>query len=120
MRAEKRLILQAHYGIRNTRYKLIFWYNLGYSLPGTSHGGEEQEWEFFDCEKDPMELFNLWADNDEQIKSAKEMAMRALEREMEAIGDIPAHKIGQHVTELMKVYPGGTTANEAKFQQRNV
>ena len=67
-----------------------------------------------------MELSNLWADDDERIMSAKEVAMRALEREMEAIGDIPAHKIGRHVTELMKIYPGGTMAKEAKGQQRNI
>ncbi|KAL8634327.1 MAG: hypothetical protein Q9228_008079, partial [Teloschistes exilis] len=58
MHAEKIHNAYAHYGIRDKRYKLIFWYNEGYGLPGASAGGEEQEWELFDCKKDPMELFN--------------------------------------------------------------
>ena len=51
----------AHYGIRDKRYKLIYWYNEGYDLPGTNHGGEDREWELFDCQKDPLELFNITA-----------------------------------------------------------
>ena len=39
----------SHYGIRNQRYKLIYWYNEGYDLPDTNHGGEDKEWELFDC-----------------------------------------------------------------------
>lgn len=33
---------------------------MGFDLPGTNKGGEDQEWELFDCDNDPMELFNLW------------------------------------------------------------
>ena len=39
-------------------HKLIYWYNEGYELLGTNHGGEDREWELFDCEKDPLELFS--------------------------------------------------------------
>ena len=28
----------SHYGIRDQRYKLIYWYNDGFDLPGTNHG----------------------------------------------------------------------------------
>ena len=42
----------SHYGIRDKRYKLIYWYNEGYDLPGTNHGGEDREWELFDCQED--------------------------------------------------------------------
>jgi hypothetical protein len=52
----------AHYGIRDQRYKLIYWYNQGFGLPGTQSGGQAPEWEFFDCEKDPLELFNCYRD----------------------------------------------------------
>ena len=50
----------SHYGIRTQRYKLIYWYNDGFDLPGTNHGGEDKEWELFDCKKDPLELFNVY------------------------------------------------------------
>lgn len=46
----------AHYGIRNHRYKLIYWYNEGFGLPGTGEGGQEREWELFDCQEDPLEV----------------------------------------------------------------
>lgn len=44
----------AHYGVRNQRFKLIYWYNQGFDLPGTKAGGQEKEWELFDCEKDTL------------------------------------------------------------------
>ncbi|KAG4430483.1 hypothetical protein IFR05_014026 [Cadophora sp. M221] len=50
----------AHYGVRNQKWKLIYWYNLGYGLPGTGPGGQEREWELFDCERDPLELVNVY------------------------------------------------------------
>ena len=48
-----------HYGLRNQRYKIIYWYSDGFDLPGTNHGGEDKEWELFDCKRDPLELLNL-------------------------------------------------------------
>ncbi|KAJ5466771.1 Alkaline phosphatase-likealpha/beta/alpha [Penicillium sp. IBT 31633x] len=49
----------AHYGIRNHRYKLIYWYNDDLLVEGARPGGEEcREWELFDCQEDPLELFN--------------------------------------------------------------
>ncbi|MBI1245420.1 MAG: sulfatase-like hydrolase/transferase [Alphaproteobacteria bacterium] len=79
----------AHYGIRDRRYKLIYWYNQGFGLAGTQAGGEPPEWEFFDCEADPLELFNVHADP----KYATEVARmtRLLETKMAEIGDEPAH-----------------------------
>ena len=79
----------AHYGIRNQRYKLIYWYNEGFSLPGTNHGGEAREWELFDCEKDPWEVFNLYDDPKYQAV-VKEMTA-TLDQKMAEIGDDPAH-----------------------------
>jgi len=50
-----------HYGIRNQKYKLIFWYNIGFDLPGTMIAANEvQEWKYFDCKKDPLELPNVY------------------------------------------------------------
>lgn len=79
----------AHYGIRNQRYKLIYWYNEGYDLPGTSHGGEDREWELFDCLNDPLELFNQYANPDYQPVVADMVAL--LEQKMSEIGDEPVH-----------------------------
>ena len=79
----------SHYGIRDQRYKLIYWYNEGYNLPGTNHGGEDREWELFDCEADPLELFNVYSDP-KYSGVLKEM-MAALEQKMAEIGDEPEH-----------------------------
>lgn len=79
----------AHYGIRNQRYKLIYWYNDGFGLPGTSDGIEDKEWELFDCKEDPLELFNVYSDAAyEQI--VREMTSQ-LNDKMNEIGDIPEH-----------------------------
>ncbi|ASJ71565.1 sulfatase [Granulosicoccus antarcticus] len=79
----------SHYGIRNQRYKLIYWYNEGYDLPGTNHGGEDREWELFDCEQDPLELFSVYADP-AYADVVADMTLQ-LERKMVEIGDEPEH-----------------------------
>ena len=108
---------QAHYGIRNSRYKLIFWYNEGYGLPGTREGGEEQEWELFDCEKDPMELFNAWSEV--SCAAVREKMVRLLEAKMADIGDEPAHPVGLPAEKLAEMYkPGANIA--AKAEQHNM
>ena len=81
----------SHYGIRNQRYKLIYWYNEGYDLPGTNHGGEDREWELFDCEKDPLELFNVYSDP--TYKDVVTDMTAQLDRKMAEIGDEPEHAI---------------------------
>ncbi|MCP4383307.1 MAG: sulfatase [Hyphomicrobiales bacterium] len=80
----------AHYGLRDARYKLIYWYNEGYDLPGTNHGGEDREWELFDCEKDPLELFNVYSNPDYQ--NVVLQMTQALEAKMAEIGDDPEHQ----------------------------
>lgn len=79
----------AHYGIRGDRYKLIYWYNEDYGLPGTRPGGEPPEWELFDCEKDPLELVNVYYDP-AYVQVVQQMTV-ALEDKMREIGDDPAH-----------------------------
>ncbi len=79
----------AHYGIRDQRYKLIYWYNQGMGLPGTLPGGQAPEWEFFDCEADPLELFNVHADP--AYGPQVQRMQRLLERKMAEIGDDIAH-----------------------------
>ena len=79
----------SHYGIRTQKYKLIYWYNEGFDLPGTNHGGEDKEWELFDCEQDPLELFNIF--NDPNYNEIIVKLTQILEEKMQEIGDEPAH-----------------------------
>ncbi len=46
----------AHFGIRNERYKLIFFYGQGLGKKGTSEETTEPAWEFYDLKEDPKEL----------------------------------------------------------------
>ncbi|RDW91885.1 putative sulfatase [Coleophoma crateriformis] len=80
---------RAHYGIRNQRYKLIYWYNKGFGLPGTQLGGEEPEWELFDCEKDPLELVNIY--HEDEYKDVVALMTKELDLKMLEIGDEPEH-----------------------------
>ncbi|RDW79492.1 putative sulfatase [Coleophoma cylindrospora] len=80
---------RAHYGIRNQRYKLIYWYNKGFGLPGTQLGGEEPEWELFDCEKDPLELVNIY--HEKENKEVVALMTKELDLKMLEIGDEPEH-----------------------------
>lgn len=79
----------AHYGVRNQRYKLIYWYNQGFGLPGTQQGGEDREWELFDCEEDPLELFNCY--HNPEYSSIVKSLTADLENLMEESGDEPIH-----------------------------
>ncbi|KAJ9233277.1 hypothetical protein DTO169E5_7088 [Paecilomyces variotii] len=80
----------AHYGIRNHRYKLIYWYNEALEVPGAHPGAEDQkEWELFDCQEDPLELFNVYHEPRYQ-DIVKEMTV-LLEQKMAEIGDDPVH-----------------------------
>ncbi|EXJ74018.1 uncharacterized protein A1O5_02312 [Cladophialophora psammophila CBS 110553] len=82
----------AHYGVRNQRYKLIYWYNEDFGVSGarpSPPGDEDKEWELFDCDMDPLELFNVYHDPRYQ-DVVKEMT-RLLEMKMAQIGDEPVH-----------------------------
>jgi arylsulfatase A-like enzyme len=80
---------RAHYGVRNQQYKLIYWYNKGFGLPGCQDGGEETEWELFDCDKDPLELVNIA--NDGQYAEILSQMKAELDHKMVEIGDEPEH-----------------------------
>ncbi|KIW99877.1 uncharacterized protein Z518_10805 [Rhinocladiella mackenziei CBS 650.93] len=79
----------AHYGVRDQRYKLIYWYNEDFKIEGTRPGGEEKEWELFDCEEDPLELFNCY--HDPKYADVVRRMTRMLEDKMAEIGDEPVH-----------------------------
>ncbi|KAI9732164.1 MAG: hypothetical protein M1834_004261 [Cirrosporium novae-zelandiae] len=82
----------AHYGVRDQRYKLIYWYNEGFDLPGTTEGGQPKEWELFDCDKDPLELINIF--NDPKYADVIKRMIVQLDDKMTEIGDEPEHVLG--------------------------
>ncbi|KAK2737497.1 mucin-desulfating sulfatase (n-acetylglucosamine-6-sulfatase) [Colletotrichum kahawae] len=80
----------AHYGVRDQRYKLIYWYNEALDVAGARPGGEEdKEWGLFDCEKDPLELFNVY--HDPAYAEVVKHMTGLLELKMVQIGDEPVH-----------------------------
>ena len=58
--------VQQHYGVRNERYKLIYFHRI-------------DQWELFDLKKDPHELNNIYAD------PAYAGTVKELKREMERL-----------------------------------
>jgi hypothetical protein len=79
----------AHYGVRDQRYKLIYWYNDDLGQPGARPHGAPPEWELFDCETDPLELKNLAGDP--AFNDIFEAMLRKLDATMAEIGDVPEH-----------------------------
>lgn len=79
----------AHYAVRDQRYKLIYWYNEDLGIEGTRPGGEEKEWELFDLQEDPLELFNCY--HEDKYSDVVKHMTRLLEEKMEEIGDEPVH-----------------------------
>mgnify|MGYP001048781941 FL=1 len=75
-----------HYGVRTDRYKLIYYYTHGLDLSVNQEDGPiAPEWEFYDLEKDPAELNNVYGNPgySQEIQSLKE----ELERIRQEIGD---------------------------------
>jgi hypothetical protein len=48
----------AHLGIRSNKRKLIYFYGEGLGKKNTSTAKTAKAWEFYDLEKDPLELKN--------------------------------------------------------------
>ena len=67
-----------HFGIRNHRYKLIFFYGQDLDMKGASKEITPPMWEFYDLDKDPKELHN--AINESQYDAIiKEMKKQLIE-----------------------------------------
>lgn len=52
----------AHFGIRNSRYKLALFYGRPLDMTGVSKETTPSAWEFYDLEKDPYENHNAYGD----------------------------------------------------------
>ncbi|QQA42645.1 sulfatase [Pelagovum pacificum] len=79
----------AHYGVRDQRYKLIYWYNDDLGQLGARPGGGPPEWELFDCQEDPYELKNVAGDP--SYAEVFDTMLSKLDAKMIAIGDVPEH-----------------------------
>jgi arylsulfatase A-like enzyme len=78
----------AHFGIRNERYKLAFFYGQPLGMSGAMEEPTAPAWEFYDLKKDPQERHNAIEDPQYQV-IIREMKT-ALQRRREAIGDTDA------------------------------
>lgn len=98
---------------------------MGYNIPGANRGGEDQEWELFDCDNDPMELFNLWEEKESKgkhpgppLSDVRERMIRLLEAKMAEVGDVPAHPLALGEAELRERYR--RSVGTAKLTQANM
>jgi arylsulfatase A-like enzyme len=56
----------AHFGLRNDRYKLIFFYGQPLGKKQASKDTTAPAWEFYDLKKDPLELHNAIGEKEYQ------------------------------------------------------
>ncbi len=77
----------AHYGVRTQRYKLIYYYAEALGQAGAIDDPKEPEWELFDLEKDPCELFSVY-DDPVYADVVKELTAE-LDRLQKQVGDTP-------------------------------
>ncbi len=75
----------AHFGIRNSRYKLILFYGQSLDMTGSSKESTEPAWEFYDLKKDPHENHNAYNDST-YVDIINEMKIE-LKRQRELSGD---------------------------------
>ncbi len=88
----------AHYGVRTDTHKLIYFYNDGLGIPGTSDVVYPPEWEMYDLVADSEELNNV-ADSAEYSEIRKQLEARLWHLQQQ-FGDAP--HASQPVPELIK------------------
>jgi len=80
--------IPAHYGIRTTRYKLIYYYGKPLGSAGALPKETPPEWELFDLEKDPHEMNSLYGDP--KYAKIRKQLTDELYRLQKECGDSPA------------------------------
>ncbi|MEN8667200.1 MAG: sulfatase [Flavobacteriaceae bacterium] len=72
----------AHFGIRNERYKLAYFYGKGLNKKGVHPTQTKPEWEFYDLQEDPKENYNAIANPKykELIKNMKTALIKLREQ----------------------------------------
>ncbi len=96
-----------HFGIRNHRYKLAFFYGLPLDMTGVSKETSEPAWEFYDLEKDPGENHNQY-DNKEYTVIIAEMKIE-LQNQRAFFGDTD-----ENYPELQNLYSSIVETNKLK------
>jgi arylsulfatase A-like enzyme len=89
----------AHYGVRDGRYKLIYWYNDDLGQPGARPNGAPPDWELFDCKEDSLELRNLAGDP--AYAEVFRGMLAKLDAKMAEIGDLPEHNTATVLKEFL-------------------
>ncbi len=77
--------IPAHFGIRNDKYKLIFYYGQPLNMTDVSKQTTTPAWEFYDVQKDPQELHN--AINDKQYQAIISKMKKELKKQKAMAGD---------------------------------
>lgn len=77
-----------HFGIRNDRYKLIFFYNQPLGMSGAGPATYTPNWEFYDTKSDPSEMKNLY--NDPKYAKIISSMKQELKQLREKYGDTDA------------------------------
>ncbi|WP_242206369.1 sulfatase family protein [Aestuariivivens insulae] len=80
----------AHYGIRNNRYKLAYFYGKGLGKYGSSNQETTPTWEFYDLQRDPKELKNVINDTEYQpIINTMKVELKQLQTQYNLPNDVP-------------------------------
>ncbi|MFY0652359.1 MAG: sulfatase [Cyclobacteriaceae bacterium] len=75
----------AHFGLRNERYKLIFFYGQHLDMLGTHKENTEPSWEFYDLKEDPRENHNAYGEV--QYATIIKQMKKELQTEKARVGD---------------------------------
>lgn len=75
----------AHFGVRDTRYKLIYFYGQPLEMTGSDKRATNPAWEFYDLQQDPMETHN--AIHDKQYRKEIDRLKKKLVQLRAEVGD---------------------------------
>ncbi len=92
--------IPGHFGLRNDKYKLIFYYGLPLDMTDVSKQPTPPAWEFYNIQEDPHELHN--AINDPQYQSIIKAMKTELKTEKAKAGDNDDRYL--HLQEIFKTY----------------
>jgi len=98
-------IRPGHFGIRNNRYKLAFFYGQPLDMTGVSKETSKPAWEFYDLEKDPGENKNLY--NDPTYSTTITEMKVELQKQRELYGDTD-----EDYPELQNLYNSNVEKNK--------
>jgi arylsulfatase A-like enzyme len=77
----------AHYGYRDHRYKIIYFYNDGLGLAGTGPFVYPGEWELYDLQEDPDEVRNVY--DDPAYAEIRELMKQKMRQAQQRVDDAP-------------------------------